>query len=313
MYLETASTNHGTGERTADDRLAAALARTAQLLSAIEGGARLKDIRAAYRAGERGQRLVASAQRAAAERREARRRALLAKETARFVRRLDARGLEAAARGQIVETAHGRAWLTGRAVVAEVLRRVGPAGEQALADEARYTEEFERPADGGKKGGICGGDYREVSAVWLAPDSSAAIIAYAEWGSWGVSGARARNGVGRGGLHHFRIRAYLVVRDTTTGERHMIRVPPRFGSKNVTLRGLGYRRDDAWRPGGDLTALATCNLRIRDAEGLRVYDHAANERADLARHWLSNVRRIHAAVAWTFGLRPSAYRPQIEA
>jgi len=53
MYLETSHSHHGTAGSTADDRLAAAFARTAQLLSAIEGGARLKDIRAAASGEER--------------------------------------------------------------------------------------------------------------------------------------------------------------------------------------------------------------------------------------------------------------------
>jgi len=61
--------------------------------------------------------------------------------------------------------------------------------------------------------------------------------------------------------------AQVVVRDPSTGHRHHLSVPPRFGNpRTKTFRGL------------------------RTAEA-----------------------RIHAAVAWTFGMRPEEYEPALEA
>jgi hypothetical protein len=59
----------------------------------------------------------------------------------------------------------------------------------------------------------------------------------------------------------------VVVRDPSTGIRHHLSVPPRFG-----------------------------NPRTKTFQGLRTAE-----------------ARIHAAVAWTFGMKPDEYAPTLEA
>lgn len=170
------------------------------------------------------------------------------------------------------------------AAVAEILRRVGPAGDQAIADEARYFQSFDRSQYESSK--HSGRDWRAPSLAVVAPDGSAAIVCFVEAGSYlhkGMSdqddylyndrtGDYETRTIRAGGLHHLRFRVFLVVRDATTGERHVLRIPPRFGRYTSAT----YRRYE--RPGG------------YDAAGL-----------------------IHEATAWTFGLKPADYRPTTEA
>ena len=150
--------------------------------------------------------------------------------------------------------------ISAEQAVDEILRRVGPAGEQCLADEARYLDAYDVEQYESRK--HSGRDWRGISRARVAADGSAAILSYVEAGSYLHKGSFGDPGAG--GLHHLRIHAYLVLRDATTGERHILRVPPRFGST----------RSATWR-------------RARSAEDL-----------------------IHAATAWTFGLRPAQYQPQ---
>lgn len=167
--------------------------------------------------------------------------------------------------------------VTGSEAVEEILRRVGPAGEQALADEARYFETYDREQYDSRN--HAGRDWRGVSRAVIASDESAAILSFVEAGSYLHKGRQAEYDLdtGRlirpGGLHHLRISAYLVVRDASSGERHVLRVPPRFGST----------RSATWKRYLDESGTG-------DADGL-----------------------IHEAVAWTFGLRPQEYSPGVQA
>lgn len=151
--------------------------------------------------------------------------------------------------------------------VEEILRRVGPAGSQALADEARYFDAYDRVQYESAK--HSGRDWRGVSRAVVAADSSAAILAFVEAGTFLHKGSFGEEA---GGLHHLRIAAYLLVRDATTGERHVLCIPPRFGS-------------------------------TRSATWGRYVDHEG--RGDTS-------GLIHAAVAWTFALRPDEYQPDTE-
>lgn len=260
-------------------------AAIARALESCSDDVRRSDLESWYREGKRGKALIKSAETMARLRRQCNNAVRVLRESERAARKLAPWALEEACRRGLGVSPSGPAGVrvSGSLAVSEILRRVGRAGEQARADEQRYCDEFASYVDPGRKGGICGGDHREISAAWIARDCSAAILAFAEWGSWGVSGARARDGEGRGGLHHLRIQAYLVVRDSTSGERHMIRVPPRFGRTSATKRGMGWRVQD-FIPGSSRAPGMT------DSE-----------------------MRIHAAVAWTFGMLPGEYRPQLEA
>jgi len=176
---------------------------------------------------------------------------------------------QAVRRGGGVGVGRYRYFLRAEQAVTAILRRVGPAGEQALADEQRYFRTFDvEQYDSSKHSGR---DWREPSLAVVAPDGSAAIICYAEVGSYLHKGyGNSDGGPPAGGLHHLRFAVYLVVRDATSGERHVMRIPPRFG-------------------------------RYTSATYHRYMDRG--DRAGL----------IRAAVAWTFGLRPEEYHPQVEA
>lgn len=158
--------------------------------------------------------------------------------------------------------------------VAEILRRVGRAGEQALSDETRYFENFDIVQYDSRQ--HSGRDWRGVSRAVIASDQSAAILSFVDAGSYLHKNRTWDSYMGPGdepgGLHHLRISAYLIVRDSSSGERHVLRIPPRFGRyKSAT-----------WQRYVD-------ELGVGDADGL-----------------------IHAATAWTFGLRPDQYQPVVQ-
>lgn len=177
--------------------------------------------------------------------------------------------------------------------VEEILRRVGPAGEQARADEERYFESWSRESESRSKRyiGPRTTDWREISLAAVASDGSAAILSYVEAGSF-LRRHEAESGWG--GLHHLRFAVYLVVRDATCGDRHVIRVPARFGMyKSETYRdATGNRLACAWcgqrRAHGTRRACKKC--LPGGSDGL-----------------------ILAATAWTFDLPAHEYAPQIAA
>lgn len=160
--------------------------------------------------------------------------------------------------------------------VEEILRRVGPAGEQAQADEARYFESYDVQLYETRN--YAGRDWRGVSRAVIASDHSAAILSFVEAGSylnkrvtWDNYDPSYNTAV-PGGLHHLRIAAYLILKDSSSGNRHVLRIPPRFGRyKSATWQ----RYVDEFGQG--------------DTDGM-----------------------IHAAIAWTFGMKPDEYQPDTQ-
>lgn len=126
--------------------------------------------------------------------------------------------------------------LRAQDAVAEILCRVGPAGERARSDEERYFNSFEHEQYSSKA--HKGRDWREVSFAAVSTDFSRAIICYANVGSY----LHIPSAVG--GLHHLRFDVYLVVRDATSSARHILRIPPRFGRyTSATVKRLANSDD----------------------------------------------------------------------
>lgn len=94
---------------------------------------------------------------------------------------------------------------------------------------------------------------------------------YTSWGSRGDDGYDTRRGVA--------FRSFLVVRDSTTGEAHVMRVPPKYGSGETHYES---------RIRGGVTLPSGRTLRGDEAV-------------------------VHAAAAWTFELRPEQYEPRKQA
>jgi hypothetical protein len=140
----------------------------------------------------------------------------------------------------------------GSSALEATLGEIGPAGEQALADEARYFETWnDRPSSQRV-------NCAQIDTIDVTADGSAALI------------TRHIFTLYRSALRSSTVECYLVVRDATTGERHVLSVPPKFGSrKSVTRRKL-------LAEGGPAAV-------------------------------------IHAATAWTFGIKPADYHPTTEA
>jgi hypothetical protein len=153
-----------------------------------------------------------------------------------------------------------------------IARAVGRIGEQAERDlrELRTWEDFS-----GKKSRHHRLDRETIDRVQIAPDWSAVLVTIRHYCSFGRSGGDGYNS--RGGSSY---RVYLIVRDTTTGECHVIRTPPKFGNADTQFFHSFAAQTDWGR-----------RLKLRTADQ----------------------RRIHAAVAWTFGLKPHKYNPQREA
>jgi hypothetical protein len=178
--------------------------------------------------------------------------------------------------------ARGYKNFTAQECLQELLRRIGPAGEQSLEDEKRYFNEYLETDWNSRK--QTAKNAREVSFVHINEDCSAMIVSFVEYGWFCFKGGEPCGGGFRwiteerqfdvnvaGGLHHLRISAYLVVRDSSSNERHIMRIPPRFGS----LRSATYKH----------------------------YTGEAYNRNAL----------IRAALAWTFNIDYAEYQPQLAA
>jgi len=209
----------------------------------------------------------------------------------RFLASLNVRQLERGCfRASGVTLADYRA--AGGECVDEILRRVGAAGEQARADETRYFETYDN--DQYSSNSHAGRDWREVSFASIARDFSRAIICYADVGSF------LHKAVGEGGLHHLRFETYLIVRDSTSGDRHVLRIPPRFGRyTSATVSRFAPRW---YLPNCEqLNGWCRTTLIQHGEEGWYRLDD------------LDSDNLTHAAVAWTFDLDPRDYRPQMTA
>jgi hypothetical protein len=111
-------------------------------------------------------------------------------------------------------------------LVKAIVRTVGTIGEQAARDlsEMQTDEDF-----GGKRGRHHKLTRTTLHRVEHLRDWSAVLVTLRDYCSFGSSrwgGPEASYG-SRGGSSY---RCYLIVRDTTTAEAHILRVPPKFGN-----------------------------------------------------------------------------------
>ncbi|MHC4066615.1 MAG: hypothetical protein ACYSUI_19240 [Planctomycetota bacterium] len=151
-----------------------------------------------------------------------------------------------------------------------VAAAVGAIGEQAERDLMETSSHFD-----GKRGRNHYFEETTLDRLQIVPDWSAVLLTMRTYKSFGRSGF---NGYEKQGGSSYR--TYLIVRDTTTGECHIMRVPPKFGNADTQFFGK-FNQQTEW------------GKRL----GLRTADQ----------------RRIHAAVAWTFDLKPEDYSPEKEA
>lgn len=161
------------------------------------------------------------------------------------------------------------------------VRGVGPIGDQAEADLAsmQTTRDF-----AGRRGRHHRLQETTVERIEALPDWSAALITLRDRRSFGRRGAGRYESVGGSSY-----RCYLVVRDSTTGEAHILRVAPKFGDDDTRF----------WHEIADL-----------DHPQWRKASPALRRRM---RRATPTARRIHAAVASTFGLPAGQYDPAIQA
>lgn len=141
--------------------------------------------------------------------------------------------------------------MNGAVALRELLDRVGAAGEQSIADEERYFTPLSEQPNKSRYNAY------SIDIVLARADGSALLVGMADRTYY------------KRHLRSSRIDAFLVLRDTTTGERHVLRVAPKF---------CRYTSAEWSKRGGG------------DPEQL-----------------------IHAATAWTFGLKPEQYHPDLSA
>jgi hypothetical protein len=100
----------------------------------------------------------------------------------------------------------------------QVLAGIGPAGEQAQADESRYFETWnDRPSNARV-------NCAEIDSIDVAGDGTAALVTRHVYTLYPRQ------------LRSSEVECYLVVRDATSGERHVLRVPPKFGKRTSKTR-----------------------------------------------------------------------------
>jgi len=122
----------------------------------------------------------------------------------------------------IVPDAHAGVLLT--------IQAVGKVGEQTISDIRRnfqigvMTHEY-------YKGGYIF-QASNLHRIEILDDFSAVLITMRDYTRFGVAEAFPGDteAWSRGGVS---FRTYLIVRDTTTGEAHILRVPPKFGNENT--------------------------------------------------------------------------------
>jgi len=99
-----------------------------------------------------------------------------------------------------------------------VLDQVGPAGEQAQADEARYFAVWDDAPSSTRR------NVARIDTIDVAPGYTAALV------------TRHVVTFYQRSLRSSQVECVLVVRDATSGERHLLRVPPKFGSYRSKTR-----------------------------------------------------------------------------
>ena len=199
--------------------------------------------------------------------------------------------------------AHGEVGPVADGMLRAVVSAVGVIGEQAerdLDELLRTGEDF-----AGKRGKHHRLERTTIERIEHLPDWTAALVTLCDYRSFGSY----RWGEYYGSRRGVSFRCYLIVRDATTGEAHVLRVPPRFGNSDTNF--FHRFREEAieqigrcywpWRP--DATPsdeeIAAWNRKQKRWE--RRVDRLETE------------LRIRAAIAWTFDLAPSEYQPAIEA
>jgi hypothetical protein len=119
------------------------------------------------------------------------------------------------------------------AAVRAAVSAVGRIGDQAADDLSRMRtgEDFS-----GKKGRHHKLERTSLCRVEHLADWSACLLTLRDYVSFGSSrwGNGDRNYGSRGGSS---FRVFLVVRDSTTGEAHILRVPPKFGNSDTQFFG----------------------------------------------------------------------------
>ncbi len=114
-------------------------------------------------------------------------------------------------------------------LVLSVVRQVGKIGEQLKRDLRQLQTD---KSFSGKRGRNHLFERTTVERVQYLRDWSAALITlanYRQFGSFRWGSEYATYG-SRGGCSY---RTYLIVRDTTTSEAHLLRVPPKFGNSET--------------------------------------------------------------------------------
>lgn len=143
---------------------------------------------------------------------------------------------------------------------------VGTIGEQAERDLMETDSHFE-----GKKSRHHFFQETTLDRLQIMPDWCEVLVTMRTYKSFGRSGFDGYEK--RGGSSY---QVYLIVRDTTTGECHIMRVPPKYGNSETQFFG-SFNQQNEWGK----------RLKLRTADE----------------------RRVHAAVAWTFDLKPEDYHP----
>lgn len=113
-----------------------------------------------------------------------------------------------------------------------VIAAVGTIGEQVTRDlqELATSEDFS-----GKRGRNHCREVTTVERIEHLRDWSAALVTFRDYRSYGSSRWGGERGYGSVGGSSFR--CYLVVRDSTTKEAHILRVAPKFGNSETQFFG----------------------------------------------------------------------------
>lgn len=170
------------------------------------------------------------------------------------------------------------------ALVRLVAEAIGTIEEQTERDLAEMVEDKQFEGKQGRNHW-----YQEdfVDRIQWSRDFSAALVTVKTVKSWGGSGYGGADYYGKQGGVGFR--AYLILRDSTRGSAHVLRVAPKYGNAETQFFGRAADLSD------------------------REWKDASPELLKRAKKMSADERRIHAAVASTFELRAGDYEPAVEA
>jgi hypothetical protein len=164
---------------------------------------------------------------------EQQRRIAKARADKRLAKALAGERVGRAALDAIIPTLRDKVSTQADQLIACVVRAVGKIGEQCRSDLSRMEtgESFT-----GKKSRNHHLVRTTLERVEHVSDWSSALITLRTFEQFGSSrwGSGDRNYGSRGGNKY---ECYLVVRDSTTGEAHVLRVPPKFGNSDTQFFG----------------------------------------------------------------------------